>query len=236
MLLVLALCPTLGQADPYGEFKSRVRGSLIKPFALDLGGLLGASSFSSGRSLGMPGFEAGALGAVQSKPNKDDLILRNAGVDVFGLPLLYAGVGLPFNVDVVAHGMKAQGVSVMGGGLRYGIFQSSLLTKFLPSVGVSGFVDQVTHSAFKATHLGANLCAGWDLPLITPFLGVGLDSTKLTVREATVPGVLDLSDTAKGSRFTAGAEITPFPFVRLRGAYLLLHGVSGGLLSLGAQF
>ena len=236
MFLFLAGIPALVHSNPYSDFESRVNAAAIKPFALDLGGLLGASSFHSGRSLGMPGFEAGVVGVVQSKPDRNNLILRNSGIDAFGLPLVRGAVGLPFNIDIAAHGIKLEGASVIGGGLRYGIFQSSLLTQFLPSVGISAFGDRVTHRAFRAEHFGFSVCAGWDIPIITPFIGVGLDSTRVTVKAATAAGVVGFSEIAKGYRATLGADVTPFPFMRLRGAYLLLHGVVGGMASLGVQF
>ena len=236
LLCLLLSLPALAQASPLSEFESRARNELIKPFALDLGGVLGASSFPPGRALGFPGFEVGVVGATQFRPDRDDLILRNAGVKAFGLPLIHAAVGLPFRIDLVAHGVSAQGASIFGGGVRCGLFKSGLLTKFLPSVGVSAFGDKVNHGAFNAVHYAFNASAVWNLPFVEPFFGAGLDTTKVTVGAAAVPGVAGLSATATGSRITAGADVKPFPMVRLRAAYMLLHGIPGALFHIGIKF
>ncbi|MBI4376185.1 MAG: hypothetical protein HY549_07005 [Elusimicrobia bacterium] len=235
-VLSLLVCAGHASASLYSEFETRARRELITPFARDLGGLLGAASFYPGRALGFPGFELDAIGVVQAKPDKDNLILLNGGVEAFGLPLLRAGVGLPFNIDVAGHGLAAEGVTILGGGLRYGVFQSGLLTKFLPSVGLSFFADKVEHDDFKATHYAGNVSAVWELPIVKPFAGAGFDTTKLTVKTAQVAGITGLSETAKGYRLTAGLDVFPLPLVRLRGAYVLLHGIPGGMFSLGIEF
>lgn len=234
--ILFSLVPASTKAAAFNEFATRARAELIRPFALDLGGLLGAAGFHRGRALGFPGFELGVVGATQFRPDKDNLILRDANVKAFGLPLLHAAAGLPWNIDVVAHGLKAQNAGIFGGGLRCGLFKNGLLTKFMPDVGVSVFADKVNHPNFNAVHYAGNLNAGWDLPLVKPFLGAGFDSTKVTVGAAQTAGVTGLSATAKGARWTAGADLTPFPFINLRAAYLLLHGVPGASFSLGAKF
>ena len=180
--------------------------------------------------------DAVAIGAVQFSPDKNDLILKNAGVKAFGLPLLEVGVGLPFKVDVIAHGMKIYDATVFGAGLRYGLYRTDLLDTFLPNVSVSAFGDRVNHKSFSATHGGFNAAATWNLPIIKPFFAAGFDITTLKVGAATTPGVAGLSATARGSRFSAGAELTPFPFFALRAAYTLRHGMPGFDAGLGVKF
>src|SRR5262245_1611610 len=128
LLAVALIAPAASRAGDYTDFQARVRTEYLKPFALDVGGLLGATSFHPGRSLGVPGFELGLVGAVQSRPDKDNRILRDAGVEGFGIPLVHAAVGLPFKVDLVAHGLSVEGLKVFGGGVRYGIIRASKLT------------------------------------------------------------------------------------------------------------
>ena len=233
--LLLACVPSV-QADPFDHFRDRAADELLKPFARDLGGLLGAAGLHPGRPLGFPGFEAGIMGAAQFRPNSDNRIFRDAGVKSFGLPMVHAGVGLPFKVDLMAHGMSAQGLKVGGAGVRYGLFKSGLLTKFMPSVGVSAFYDKVDHDAFSADHYAFNASASWDLPIVAPFLGAGVDSTKVKVESSPVPGVTGLSKTATGSRFALGADLTPFPFMRLRGAYQLINKNPGAMAALLVKF
>ncbi|MEK7382356.1 MAG: hypothetical protein AAB262_03625 [Elusimicrobiota bacterium] len=235
-LLSAFLAVASASAAPLSDFETRARENLLKPLALDLGGLLGGASAHTGRTIGFPGFWAGAIGAVQFSPDKNDLILRDAGVKAFGLPLLEIGVGLPFKVDVIAHGMKVYDASIYGAGLRYGLYRTDLVDTFLPNVSVAAFADRINHKSFSATHSSFDAAATWNLPILKPFFVAGLDVTTLKVGVATTPGVAGLSATARGSRFSAGAELTPFPFFALRAAYTLRHGMPGFDAGLGVKF
>jgi len=236
LLALLLLASVSASAAPLSDFETRAREDLIKPLALDLGGLLGGASAHTGRTIGFPGFWAGAIGAVQFNPDKNDRILRDSGVKAFGLPMLEVGVGLPFDVDVIAHGMKIYDATVFGAGLRYGLYRTELVDTFMPNVSVSAFGDRINHKHFSATHGGFNAAATWNLPIVKPFFVAGLDVTTLKVGAATTPGVTGMSATAKGSRFSAGAELTPFPFFALRAAYTLRHGMPGFDAGLGVKF
>lgn len=235
--LLLLLCLTASaQATPFSDFEARIAPSLVKPFALDMGGVLGGLSLWNGRSLGFPGFEAGVMSAAQTRPDRDDLILRNSGVGLFGLPVLHAAVGLPLKLDLVVHGFTYDKVTLIGGGLRYGIFKSGLLTKWIPNVGVSAFGDSAEHPAFRLTHASLNAAAGWNLPFVTPFVGIGVDRTKATVKAAATPAAIGATATATGTRLNAGVDLTPFPFLRLRAAYMMVHGLPGFAAGIFAKF
>lgn len=234
-LVVLSLAVS-ASATPLSDFETNARGNLIKPLALDLGGILGGASAHTGRAIGFPGFWAGAVASVQFHPDKDDMILRNSGVKAFGLPMLEVGIGLPFKVDVIAHGMKIYDATVFGAGIRYGLYRTDLVDTFLPNVSVAAFGDRVNHKSFSATHGGFDAAATWNLPIVKPFFVAGYDATTLKVGAAVAPGVAGMSATAKGSRFSAGAELTPFPFVSMRGAYTLRHGIPGFDAGLGVKF
>lgn len=235
-LTVLAVLAAPAAANPLRDFEARVTPERLAPFARDLGGLLGGASAHTGRAIGFPGFWAGAVASVQTRPEKDDLILRDAGVKAFGLPLLEVGVGLPFKVDLVAHGLRAYGATAVGGGVRYGVYRTDLVDTFLPNVSVSAFGDRVTHQAFTATHGALNAAATWNLPIVKPFFLAGLDVTEVKVERATTAGTVGAKATGRGTRFTAGLSVTPFPFLDLRAAYSLRHGVPGFDLGLGAKF
>ena len=173
LLALLLLASVSASAAPLSDFETRAREDLIKPLALDLGGLLGGASAHTGRTIGFPGFWAGAIGAVQFNPDKNDRILRDSGVKAFGLPMLEVGVGLPFDVDVIAHGMKIYDATVFGAGLRYGLYRTELVDTFMPNVSVSAFGDRINHKHFSATHGGFNAAATWNLPIVKPFFVAG---------------------------------------------------------------
>ena len=236
LIAVLALCASSALANPLNDFQSRVQSDLIKPFALDLGGVLGGASAHTGRTLGMPGFWAGVVGSVQMRPDRDDRILNAAGVKAFGVPMLEIGVGLPFKIDVIVHGIKAYDASIFGGGLRYGVYRTDLVDTFIPNVSISAFGDKVNHKYFSATHGALDAAATWNIPIVKPFFLAGYDVTEVKVGAATTPGVTGLKATARGSRFSAGVDIHPLPLISLRGAYTLRHGIPGFDFGLGAQF
>ena len=222
-------------ADPFEDFKTRVNTTLLKPFAKDLGGLIGGADFSSGRTLSFPGFDIGLATVIQFKPDSDNLVLKNAGVDAFGLPTIQVSGAIPtIGVDAVIRGLSVSGLSIVGGGLKYGVYKSGI-AKFIPDVMVSAFYDTIKYDYFKGNHYSFNVSASCDIPVIKPFVGFGYDKTKLEIKN--VSAALNGIEAKTGeSRVTVGAKITPFPFTYLYGAYSMLHGNSGAQLGLGIKF
>lgn len=235
LLLLSLLLPASAVGSPWDEVRARGTAANLKPFALDLGGLLGGASFHSGRSLGFPGFDVALLGMTQFKPGKDNTILRGAGVDAFGLPMVQAAVGLPLKFDVIVQGVSGGGAKVYGGGLRWGVLRSGVLLR-IPDVTVSVLGNKVIHSHFSAEHLAVNASASWHLPIIHPYAGVGYDVTKVKLGASTTPGLAGSNATARGARLTGGVDLSPLPFFHLFAAYTLRHGESGADFGLGARF
>src|SRR5687768_13567425 len=93
LFLALLSLAVSAHADAVGDFQTRVRAEYLRPFARDLGGLMGSATAHQGRTLGFPGFWVGGVAATQVRPDKDDRILRDSGVKSFGLPMLEAQVG-----------------------------------------------------------------------------------------------------------------------------------------------
>jgi hypothetical protein len=234
-LLALLSCATSARAvqpNPFSSFAQNAATNLLKPFALDLGGVLGASAVDTGRTYGVPGFWVGGDAALQTRPNSDDQILRKANVHSFALPMVQAGAGLPFGVDVMLHGVGAYGVTVYGAGVRKSLYRTGLVDTFLPNLAVSAFGDKVNAGPFNATHAAVNATATWNLPIVKPFIEAGYDATKVAAR---VPS-FTASATANGTRLAGGVDLTPFPFLDLRLAALELHGIPGAQLGLGVTF
>ena len=223
-------------ANPFSDFKKEAQDSFIKPFAKDLGGLIGGSDFSSGRMDGFPGFDVGLSAVVQAKPSDSNRILRNAGVKAFGFPVLQASAGLPIvGADIAVRGMSYSSLSVVGGGLRYPLLKSGTLTKFIPDVAVSAFYDTINYTYFKGSHMSVDVSASLAIPIIKPFAGIGYDRTKIEVKG--VSTALDgTSAAAAGTRYTLGLKVTPFPLTYVFGAYSVLHGVAGYQAGFGVKF
>ena len=238
LFLLVALLPSLAagaHAAPFEDFRNLATSANLKPFALDLGGVLGGSSFHSGRALGMPGFDVRIIGSAQSRPDRDDAILRDGGVKRFGFPMLQVEAGLPFKVDVIAHGSTGTGAKVVGGGLRYGLHKSAKVSP-LPDLAVSFFGDSVSHEYFSAAHYSVNATASVGLPIVKPFIGAGFDHTTVKVKSSLSPALEGTKATARGARFSAGVDVSPMPLLHVHAAASLLHGIPGADLGLGLRF
>lgn len=222
-------------ATPFGDVPNHATAANLKPFALDLGGILGGAAFHSGHSLGFPGFDVGIVAMTQFKPDRDNDILRNAAPKGFGLPLVQAEIGLPFRLDVIGHGITGQGARIFGGGLRWGVIRSGPIVR-IPSLAISAFADKVNHTFFSAEHYSVNASASWQLPIIHPFAGIGYDLTHVALGASAVPGLAGSSAWARGTRLTGGIDLSPLPFVHAFAAFVLRHGRSGADLGLGVRF
>lgn len=236
LIVSAAFWPASASANPFDEFKSRVAADLLKPFALDVGGLLGSADFHSARTLSFPGFDVGLVGALQAKPEPDDRILTAAGIDSFGLPLLQVSAGLPVvPLNLSLRGLSVGGATFVGGGLKWGLYKSGLLIA-IPDVAVNLNYDTLSHDAFKLNHLSGGVQASFNIPVLKPFVGIGFDNTKIEVKDALTPALNGLSATAKGMRAQVGATMSPLPLLYIFGAYNILHGQNGFSLGMGARF
>ncbi|MDE2491953.1 MAG: hypothetical protein KGM24_13990 [Elusimicrobia bacterium] len=237
VLCAVLLCASPALAsDQYGGFSTYADAASLKPFTRDLGGILGAATFHSGRALGFSGFDIGARVGGQFYPSKGDQILRKNGVRAFALPWVQAEIGLPFKIDGFIRGVSYQGLTVAGGGLRYGLYSPSD-KPWAPQVLVSVVGHSVVHEDFSASHFGANLVFSSGTPRFAPYLGAGFDRTRLVVRSSKLDPSLDGAEvTTLESRFTAGLRVKPYQFTYLSLAYTLAHGQSGAEAGLGVRF
>ncbi|MDD5208055.1 MAG: hypothetical protein PHV36_01585 [Elusimicrobiales bacterium] len=236
-LCILPLLAVGAKADPFAKFKAQIQAlgaAQLKPFAADLGGILGGNDFHSGAAIGFPGFDAGLSATIQSKPSTENRILRNAKVKSFGMPVLHAGAALPvIGADVMLRGISLSGFSIIGGGLRYPVLKSGTITMFIPDVSVSAYYDVITYDYFKGSHMSIDAAASFNIPVIKPFAGVGIDRTKLEVKN--VPGI-SASGTISKPRYTVGVRFSPLPLLYVYGAYNMLHGQTGYSMGAGAKF
>jgi hypothetical protein len=236
VLLAVVAAPALATADPYAGFAQSADSGSLKPFARDLGGLLGGATFHDGRSLGFSGFDVGARYSAQFYPSKGDKIMRNNGVRAFGLPWVQAEIGLPFKIDGFIRGISYQGLTVSGGGIRYGVYAPSD-KPWTPQILLSGVGDTVVHQSFSASHFGANVVASVGTPVFLPYVGAGFDRTRLVVRSSLLDPTLNgTTVTTFEGRYTAGVRLKIYQFTYVNLAYVLAHGQSGAEAGLGVRF
>lgn len=235
LFCLLLLIAASASAGGFQDFASQNTTAALNPFARDIGGIIGGTDFHSGRTLGFPGFDIGVAGSVQTRPDKDDTILRTGRVHVIGAPMVMASVGLPFNFDVVGRGTGYDGANVLGGGLRYGVHHSGALSP-LPDITISAFGDRLHHRYFDLTHYSADAVASFGFPILKPYLGIGYDYTELTAASSLPAGLANAKGYGRGSRFTAGLNVQPLPLFYFYGAYTLFHSISGFEAGLGVRF
>ncbi|MEF3279753.1 MAG: hypothetical protein K6357_02140 [Elusimicrobiota bacterium] len=235
-LLTIFLLIGKGYSAPfYDDFRDNFLKDYLEPFVKDFGGVLGANDFNTARNLGFPGFDVGFDFAIQKEPSSDNRILKKSDVKSFGMPLVHASVGVPLTgMDATLRGFSYSGLNIIGGGLRYKIFKSGMFTKFMPDLSVMAFYDNITFDYFEGSHISFDLVGSWDLPIVKPFVGAGLDRTKLEVKD--IDNFDGESETVSKTRYTFGVKFCPIPLIYLYGAYSRLHGESGYNFGLGVRF
>jgi len=236
LLLLAMLWAAPARADIYSGFERFADSGSLKPFARDLGSILGSATFHSARPLGFSGFDLGVHAGVQFYPSRGDEILRRNGVRTFGLPWVQAEIGLPYRIDGFIRGISYEGLTIAGGGVRYGLLKSSD-KPWAPQLLVSGSAHSVVYQSFSASHAGANLVYSMGTSFFNPYLGAGFDHVRLVVRSSVLDPTLNgRAVSTLESRFTAGLLLRPWTFVYINAAYILVHGQSGAEAGLGLRF
>lgn len=199
-VLALLLRASVVSAAGYDNFYN-ASASALKPFAADLGSLLGSGSNQTARPLGFGGFDLGARGMMQLKPSHNNTILKRD--NVFGLGVIQAEIGMPYRVDGFVRGGSFEGVSVAGGGLRYGLWNVSD-EKYKVNATLVGMANMATHRYFYAVHFNASLVCSINVPVVAPFLGVGYDFTRLEAQTVGDAALTGKQVRVSEPRFTAG--------------------------------
>jgi hypothetical protein len=240
LLVVLFVCAVTASAgNVWNDFSANVTPQNVRVFTKDLGGLIGSGTYTTGRILGWGGFQIGprasmvfkmseANGATYEDRQKTALGDREeVGSVVY--PWIQADIGMPFRIDGFIRASSYEGLTIAGGGLRWGITRpSEMLGSFQPMLVVSA------HSAsardFSAAHYNASLVLSMKFKYFVPYIGGGVDYTTLnilqsdlfsalegereyaTTARATVgfnfklPSYLDLSLAANYAYYGVGAE------------------------------
>jgi hypothetical protein len=250
VLFFVSLAAVPVWAGNYDGFEQFADAGSLKPFARDLGGILGSGTFHTARPLGFSGFDLGVQAGGQVYPSKGDDILRNNGVKVFGLPWVQAAIGMPYRIDGFIRGTSAEGLTIAGGGVRYGLLKTSD-KPWAPQLLLSGVAHAVVYQSFSASHEGANLVYSMGNSVFSPYLAGGFDHVRLVDRSAAL-GINGTVVNTLESRFTAGVQLRPWntsvagegesgrvhplSFVYINAAYILAHGQSGAEGGLGMRF
>ncbi len=214
LLLIGFMCclSSVSVARTWDNFSANVTPQNVHSFTKDLGGLIGSGTYTTGRVLGWGGFQIGPRGSMifkMSKGHGDDEQTRNQTAignrnDVGSVfyPWLQADIGLPFRIDGFIRASSYEGMTIAGGGLRWGITRpSETVGAFQPMLVVAA------HSAsardFSASHFNASLVLSMKFKYFVPYIGGGVDYTTLHINDAvrapTLEGTNDYAATARGT-------------------------------------
>ncbi len=233
-------------AHQWDDFGANVTPDNIRAFTKDLGGIIGAGTYTTGRILGWGGFQigprAGMLfkmskghGSTEAERNHTALGDRDEVGSVVS-PWVQADIGMPFRVDGFIRASSYQGLTIAGGGLRWGITRPSETTgAFQPMVVLAA------HSAsaqdFSATHCNASLVLSMKFKYFVPYVGGGVDYTTVEVgngvTESTLRGKREHAATA---RATAGFNFKLPAYLDLSLAANYAHYGLGAEASLSLRF
>ena len=121
LFLSLFFMPTFAMAvSSFDGFRNHVTAENLPYFTKDLAAMLGASSYSTGRILGWGGFQLSMHGVYVPHLNKKDTALGNDNKNIF-MPLIQGEIGLPFRLDGFIRAISYDGLTLAGGGLKWGI-------------------------------------------------------------------------------------------------------------------
>lgn len=213
--IAVCLCASGASArNIWDDFSANVTPANVRSFTKDLGGLIGSGTYTTGRILGWGGFQIGPRGSMVFKMSeangenyadrqKTALGDRDEVGSVF-YPWLQADIGMPFRIDGFIRASSYQGLTIAGGGLRWGITRpSEVLGSFQPMLVVAA------HSAsardFSATHYNASLVLSMKFKYFVPYIGGGVDYTTLNINQAVLaPELAGTREHAATARATAG--------------------------------
>jgi len=227
-------------AEAFDNFKTVISAggtaaqASLDNFTKDLGALLGGGTYHNGKSLGFPGFDIG-IHVPMKKISDDNNIVKSADVDSVALPIVQVEIGLPANIDIIGRYSSILNSTLLGYGLRYGIFKPSI--PGLPSVSVQGVMTNLDAAAgsnkFKASNTSVSAVLSFNhLPVITPYLGVGYDTTSVTPDSS----ISTMTGSASGTRVEAGLNLSIIPMTYIQLGAASAGGDINGTFGLGIEF
>ena len=246
VLLVLLCCAGVSfSRNIWDDFSQNATPDNVRAFAKDLGGLIGSGTYTTGRVLGWGGFQIGPRGSMifkmskgsgstEEQKNHTALGERDKVGAVF-YPWLQADIGLPFRIDGFIRASSYQGMTIAGGGLRWGITQpNEMLGSLQPMLVVAA------HSAsardFSASHYNASLVLSMKIKYFVPYIGGGVDYTTLhinSVAQSVLAGDNEYAATARG---TVGMNFKLPSYLDLSLAANYAHYGLGAEASLSVRF
>lgn len=206
-------------ADDFRQHYNPATGDL-SAYNKDINTLIGLTDFHTGRATSFPGFDIGGTFSTVKVGSKNNI----SSEDYIMTGFLSAETFIPVvNLTAAVRGTDFNGFESIGAGIKYNY---NLLE--LVNVTVAGFYDRAKTDWYTTDHYSVSAVASTSVLFLTPYLGLGYDYGKLSTRH-----YANNRSTSDGAmRYTAGVNVSPFPFVYFFVAYTKTadnDGFHGGL-------
>ena len=218
----------------FDDFSTYATAQNVRPFAKDISGLLGSSSFTTGRILGWGGFQLSARGVYMPRPNKHNTAFGRNDAGKF-MPLIQGEIGLPFRLDGFIRATAWDGLTIAGGGLKWGIIKpTEILYTFQPMVIV--MAQNGVHRDFSLTQYSASLAVSFKTPYVVPYIGGGVDYTRFAVESADDTSLIGRREFVTTPKGVVGVNFKLPSYLDLSVAANYNHYGLGAEASLGVRF
>ena len=177
-------------AGPFSKFNDILNNATdakaqkyLDNLASDLGGIMTGGSFGASASLGLVGVDLNLKVNYNKVSNE---IMKAGGTSELYVPILTAAVGLPYDIDVLAKYGYMQDANIYGAGLRYLVFEGKDL--IIPAITVQGMYTMLNakdgDNKLDGNNLGFGAIATFNIPMVTPYVGIGWDTTKVNPKSS----------------------------------------------------
>ncbi|MFQ5706905.1 MAG: DUF6588 family protein [bacterium] len=215
---------------PPAQINSEV-DAILKYF----GSLVGGGLYHTAKLHHVGGLDVGVRGVVARVPDKFQDLPVFSQEDLLGLAFLHASLGLPGNFELIgrffylpigssrdinAKPSRAQdsrgGVTLVGGGLKYGLLQLPGLPKIMVMATYHAVFVPSEFDFGTVSSANFNAVVSHSLPLLTVYAGGGVDITRLKLNDEFLGGD---TFTETEPHLTLGANVNILPLVHVNGSY-----------------
>lgn len=208
---VLCFASTIVLAGPFGKFNEVLDSvseeqaqKYLNNLASDLGNIMTGGSFSAAAAFGVSGID------VHLKINYNKIsneIMEAEGINELYVPMLTGGIRLSDQLDILAKYGYLQDTNIYGGGLRLLVFEGRDFV--IPSISVHGMYTILNsddgENKLDGNNLGLGAVATFNLPIVTPYIGVGWDKTMAKPKSSNKQG---LEGSYEGFGYYAGVSVS----------------------------
>ena len=211
--LLAVLCFVSGTvfAGPFGKMNEVLNHATeeqaqkyLNNLASDLGNIMTGGSFSASAVLGVSGID------LHLKINYNKItneIMEAEGINELYVPMLTGGIRLSEKLDILAKYGYLENSNIYGGGLRYLVFEGRDL--IIPSISVHGMYTLINaddgENKLDGNNLGLGAVATFNLPIVTPYVGIGWDKTTANPKSSNRQ---NLEGSYEGFGYYAGVSIS----------------------------